>query len=172
MLSVVQRQLAATLDERSPVTPDVVGRAMRLAAQVRQEFHAQMAEEDWPAKAHLRPGCFGVLRAVDAAHGPMSQRDVSAATGIDASDVVDLVDRLERAGFLVRRRHDQDRRRNVLELTAAGRQAIERFQAVSRRVDEVILDRLPEDERVELRRLLASVVGHGQPTADSVTPPR
>ncbi|CAN5705661.1 hypothetical protein BH18ACT2_BH18ACT2_21690 [soil metagenome] len=150
---------------RQPIAPevidqDVVGLAFRLAGRVRQEFHTQMAAERWAAEAQLRPGCFGVLRVVDAADVALSQRDVSERTGIDASDVVDLVDRLERAGFVRRRRHDRDRRRNVLEVTAAGQRAIERFEAVSRRVDEVILQPLTMAQRTELRRLLGRVVDH------------
>ena len=50
----------------------------------------------------------------------MSQRDVAARTMIDASDVVDLVDRLEAAGFLRRVRDPDDRRRYTLVLTPAG----------------------------------------------------
>jgi len=85
-----------------------------------------MAAETWAADASLRRGCFGVLRVIERASTPLSQREVSALIGIDASDVVDLVDRLERAGFVRRRRDEEDRRRNVLELTTDGLRAIER----------------------------------------------
>ncbi len=139
---------------------DVVGLAFRLSGRIRQEFHAQMAGERWAADANLRPGCFGILRVVDRTDRPLSQRDVSERTGIAPSDVVDLVDRLEGAGYLRRRRHDHDRRRNVLEVTGEGRRANERFLAVSRRVDEVILEPLDDDERTALRSLLVRLVDH------------
>ena len=155
--------LAAAIDPVITPEPDVVGLAFRLAGRIRQEFHGQMVGERWAVDAQLRPGCFGVLRAVGGAERPMSQRDVSQAIGIDASDVVDLVDRLERAGFLRRRRHDRDRRRNVLEVTTQGRRAIERFEAVSRRVDDLILEPLEAGDRTVLRQLLLRLVDHWEP---------
>ncbi len=163
MVSGVARQPDAALGPVLTAEPDVVGLAFRLAGRIRQEFHSQMGDERWAVDAQLRPGCFGVLRAVGGAERPMSQRDVSQAIGIDASDVVDLVDRLERAGLLRRRRHDHDRRRNVLEVTTQGRRAIERFEAVSRRVDDVILEPLDAIDRAALRRLLLRVVDHREP---------
>ena len=121
-----------------------------------------MAAETWAADASLRRGCFGVLRVIERA-SPLSQREVSALIGIDASDVVDLVDRLERAGFVRRRRDVQDRRRNVLELTTDGLRAIERFEQVAVAVDDVVLRGLDEEERATLRHLLQKVVTSREP---------
>ena len=147
-----------------PKGTDVVTLGLRLAHLIRQEFGARMAHEQWAIDANLRRGCFGVLRAVVAADEPMSQRDVAERTGIDASDVVDLVDRLERAGYLRRERDEQDRRRNALAVTPAGHRAIARLSIVSHAVDEAVLDVLAPGERDELRRLLGRVVdAHDRP---------
>ena len=54
-----------------------------------------MSAESWAHDANLRRGCFGVLRVIAESEAPVSQRDVADRTMIDASDVVDLVDRLE-----------------------------------------------------------------------------
>jgi DNA-binding MarR family transcriptional regulator len=137
---------------------DVVALAFRLAATVRREFSNRMVGEQWARDANLRRGCFGVLRVVEQAGGPISQREVAEQTGIDASDVVDLVDRLEAAGYLRRRRDDRDRRRYALELTPAGDAAIERFTYVSRAVDEAILSVLTAAERDQLRELMERVI--------------
>jgi DNA-binding MarR family transcriptional regulator len=136
---------------------DVVALTFRLAATVRREFAARMEDEEWARDANLRRGCFGVLRVVEHADGTLSQREVAEQTGIDASDVVDLVDRLELAGLLRRQRDARDRRRYALELTPAGREAIERFAAVARMVDEAVLADLDEDERTTLRALMARI---------------
>ena len=157
MLRYVDRQPTSVADR------SVVSLGFQFASQVRQEFAAHMAAETWAADARLRRGCFGVLRVIERAPTPLSQREVSALIGIDASDVVDLVDRLERAGFVRRRRDDQDRRRNVLELTPDGLQAIERFERVAMAVDEVVLRGLDEEERATLRHLLQKVVTSRQP---------
>ena len=97
--------------------------------------------------------------SVDRAGTALSQRDVAERVGIDPSDVVDLVDRLEAAGFVRRRRDDRDRRRYALELTGAGHDAIERFHAVARAVDDVVFDVLDPAERDQLRALLERVGG-------------
>jgi DNA-binding MarR family transcriptional regulator len=137
---------------------DVVALAFRLAATVRREFSSRMIDEQWARDANLRPGCFGVLRVVERSAGPVSQRDVAERMGIDPSDVVDLVDRLETAGFLRRRRDERDRRRYALELTPSGRRAVGRFAGVARAVDEAVLDVLEPDQRETLRALIRRVV--------------
>jgi DNA-binding MarR family transcriptional regulator len=137
---------------------DVVALAFRLASTVRREFSNRMVDEQWARDANLRPGCFGVLRVVERAAGPVSQRDVSERMGIDPSDVVDLVDRLETAGYLRRRRDERDRRRYALEVTPAGREAIERFVRIARAVDETVLAVLEPEQRETLRALLQRVV--------------
>jgi DNA-binding MarR family transcriptional regulator len=137
---------------------DVVALAFRLAAAVRREFASRMADEQWARDANLRPGCFGVLGIIERTDGAVSQRDVAERIGIDPSDVVDLVDRLERAGYLHRRRDERDRRRYALELTPAGRDAIERFARVARAVDESVLAVLEPEQRDTLRALLRRLV--------------
>jgi DNA-binding MarR family transcriptional regulator len=138
---------------------DVVALAFRLAATVRREFAARMEREQWARDANLRRGCFGVLRVLERADGPISQREVAERTGIDASDVVDLVDRLEEAGYARRQRDERDRRRYALELTPAGHEAIERFARVAGEVDEAVLSVLEPDERDTLRSLMARIIG-------------
>src|SRR5262245_8973671 len=138
---------------------DVVALAFRLAATVRREFAARMEREQWARDANLRRGCFGVLRVLERADGPISQREVAERTGIDASDVVDLVDRLEEAGYARRQRDERDRRRYALELTPAGQEAIARFARVAGEVDEAVLSVLEPEERDTLRSLMARIIG-------------
>ena len=135
----------------------MVALTFRLAAAVRREFANRMESEQWARDANLRRGCFGVLRVLERADAPISQREVAERTGIDASDVVDLVDRLEQASFVRRQRDERDRRRYALELTAAGHDAIERFTHIAREVDEVVLSVLDPEERDTLRGLMARI---------------
>ena len=138
---------------------DLVDLAFGLAGAVRREFHNQMSAEVWAHDANLRRGCFGVLRVIAESAEPVSQRDVAERTMIDASDVVDLVDRLEAAGFVRRVRDADDRRRYTLVLTTEGRRAIARFGRVAEAVDAAILEPLTPRQQGELRRLLRRVVG-------------
>ncbi|MEV7981873.1 MarR family transcriptional regulator [Streptomyces sp. NPDC086519] len=52
---------------------------------------------------------------------PLSQTDVPGRPGVDRTTTVALLDGLERRGLVERRRGPRDRRRDIVELTDAGR---------------------------------------------------
>ncbi len=131
-----------------------------LAGAIRRAFSARMASERWAVDAKLRPGCYSVLRAVSGADRPVSQREVSELIGIDPSDVVGLVDTLEAASFLERRRDPADRRRHALHLTPRGRRAVARFERVAAEAHDEVLSVLEPDERRQLEGLIAKVLEH------------
>jgi DNA-binding MarR family transcriptional regulator len=87
--------------------------------------HAQLrlAERAGPALAPfgLDARELAVL-AVLAAGRPLSQLEASRRLGVDRTTMVALIDALEGKGLVVRRRSEQDRRRNVVELTERGGQ--------------------------------------------------
>jgi DNA-binding MarR family transcriptional regulator len=74
-----------------------------------------------------------VLTAL-AAHSPLSQQEAAEEMGIDRTTMVALVDALEAKGLVERRRSPEDRRKNIVELTAAGR---DRLRDAGRARDEV-----------------------------------
>jgi DNA-binding MarR family transcriptional regulator len=59
--------------------------------------------------------------AVLAAGRPLSQLEAARLLGVDRTTMVALVDALESKGLVERRRSEEDRRRNVVELTEPGR---------------------------------------------------
>ena len=118
----------------------------------------QMAGEQWAIDAGMRPGCFGVLRVVAASDQPLSQRELSDRLGMDPSDVVGLVDVVEEAGFVTRRRDEADRRRYALEPTEAGWEAVARFDRVAEVVSDRVLATLGDADRAELERLIDLVL--------------
>lgn len=131
----------------------------QLAHLTRRAMSERMAREQWALDAGFRPGCVGVLHVV-ARLGPVSQREVSDHLLLDPSDLVSLVDLLERAGLVERRRDPQDRRRHLLEVTGAGQAAVHRLAQIGREVAEEVLAPLDAAERAELTRLLGRVVRH------------
>ena len=56
----------------------------------------------------------------------LSQQDAADALGIDRTTMVALIDGLEDKGLVRRSRHPDDRRKNVVELTANGRRTLGR----------------------------------------------
>lgn len=55
---------------------------------------------------------------------PASQQEAAGRLGVDRTTMVTLVDALEDKGLVTRHPHAQDRRRNVVELTPAGRDTL------------------------------------------------
>jgi len=151
--------------------PDVATLTHRLAAITRRAVGERMAHESWAHQAGFRPGCIGVLRVV-AAREPVSQREVSEALLLDPSDLVTLVDILEAAGLVERRRDPADRRRYALEVTPRGQLAVVRLREINRETNEELLAPLDEHERAQLAELIGRVVRHhtGQPDPAATGP--
>src|SRR5919198_1380806 len=61
-----------------------------------------------------------------AERSPSRQQDLCETLMLDANNGVILLNELEEAGWTNRRRDPEDRRRHVVELTEAGRDALER----------------------------------------------
>lgn len=92
-----------------------------------------------------------------------SQRELGRALDLDRSTIADLVARMIRRGLLARERDDRDRRRNVLQLTAAGRAELARLRPRVEAIEPALTAGLSATERTHLRRLLARVLEHAAP---------
>ena len=141
-----------------------------LAILTRKAMAERMALEEWATDAGFRPGCIGVLQVV-AALAPISQREVSDRLMLDPSDLVGLVDILERAGYVERQRDPLDRRRYALEITTAGELAVVRLKQVAEEATEQVLAPLEETERTQFAELLRRVIEHHTGPNDSPAAP-
>ena len=131
-----------------------------LAREMRQHITELMAEEHWAHDAGFRPPCLGVI-AVVARHQPVSQREISDQLGLDASDVVGVLDLLEAAHLVQRRRDPADRRRHAVVLTEAGETAARHFATLRAEAEARALVDLDDDERRLLVDLLNRAVARG-----------
>jgi DNA-binding MarR family transcriptional regulator len=100
---------------------------------------------------------FGVLSALGANSG-MSQQDLCESLDLDRSTIADIVVRLERRALLERVRAIEDRRRNVVRLTAEGERVLRELEPLVAKVDERLVGALPPADQVELHRLLRAVL--------------
>ena len=91
--------------------------------------------------------------------GPLSQQRVADRLGLDRSDLVKVLDRLEAAGWVCRERDAEDRRRHVLTLTEPGHATVGKVEEVSTAVTGELLARLSPGERETLHRLLLKAFG-------------
>ncbi|MEU4196001.1 MarR family winged helix-turn-helix transcriptional regulator [Kribbella sp. NPDC026611] len=96
-----------------------------------------------------------VLSAV-ASGEPVSQLEVAGRLRVDRTSIGDLLDGLEERGLVERRRSPEDRRRNVVVLTARGESIFTAAERVRLEVERDFLAVLPDGERFreDLRLLL------------------
>jgi DNA-binding MarR family transcriptional regulator len=85
--------------------------------------------------------------------GPALQQQLCESLWLDANCVL-LLNELEDLGYVQRRRDPADRRRHVVELTEAGRIALERAEAAQESLGDELFAALGDEERATLRSLL------------------
>lgn len=96
-------------------------------------------------------------------HDGVSQQAVGEALCLDANNLVLLLNELDDAGHVHRRRDPTDRRRHLVELTDAGRQALLAAERAQESIEEQVLAPLSREERATLHDLLARVLrGDGE----------
>jgi DNA-binding MarR family transcriptional regulator len=89
--------------------------------------------------------------------GPMTLGQLAAVTGTDAPYATLIVDKLQAHGLVERRPHPQDRRRKLVTLTAAGRDAIATADAIVLRPPEAMRT-LSADDLGRLTGILTRVL--------------
>jgi DNA-binding MarR family transcriptional regulator len=100
-----------------------------------------------------------VLACIDE-FGPHSQRELCRRLGLDPSDMVALIDRLEADGHAVRQRDPEDRRRHAIAMTDAGRAWLARTAPEIGASTARILPGLSTEERELLMVLLRRALAH------------
>ena len=88
-------------------------------------------------------------------HGPSAQQALSEALGLDASNLVALLNELENADLIVRTRDRADRRRGIIEISAEGERMLATVDRRLEAVEDEILSALSAEERATLNELLA-----------------
>lgn len=101
----------------------------------------------------ITPPQFDALVILDRA-GDLTIGELSNRLYLAYSTTTDLVDRLERAGFVVRSRDTADRRVVLVKLQEKGKQVIERVLDARRAYLGVVLESLDESERLQILKVL------------------
>ena len=101
---------------------------------------------------------------------PESQQQAALRLGVDRTTMVALLDGLEGKDLVIRRPHAEDRRRNVVDVTPAGRSTLKRAIRASDRAEEQLLAELDDSESAQLRSLLGRVVSSAAGTPDAEQP--
>jgi len=110
----------------------------------------------------LKPRQLQVLEFL-AEHDAVGQRELGEQLLIDHSILVTMLNPLEAEGLIERRRSCIDRRRHNVSITAAGRERQVEATATVARLEEQILEALPEEGRRQLADLLWTLMSAAQP---------
>jgi DNA-binding MarR family transcriptional regulator len=141
---------AATIRRHEALSPALAERLGFLLGQTKAILH-QAAEPALPAGFNGKH--VGALSVI-ASEGPLSQQRVGERAAMDRTTVVAIVDALEEAGYVERRRDPSDRRAYALEITDAGREWLEETRAIILGVENDFLAPLTAAERRTLVELL------------------
>jgi len=124
-----------------------------LLTQLQKALHRRSSEELLGMR--LKPYmALGYIRD----HPGATQQELENALFMDANSVVLILNELEAAQFSIRKRDPQDRRRHIVEMTAAGRHAIERADKARESLEDEVLAPLSAEERNTLRKLVQRVL--------------
>ncbi|WP_066902616.1 MarR family winged helix-turn-helix transcriptional regulator [Millisia brevis] len=117
---------------------------------------AQRTLTDALSGSGLRARQYALLQMV--ADTGRSQRELGPLLGLEASNVVTLVDQLVAAGYVERRSDERDRRVRLVALTPAGVGVLDGAARISREAEDRLFGALDADERRDLGEMLRKVV--------------
>jgi DNA-binding MarR family transcriptional regulator len=135
--------------------PSLLALPSYLAGNVARIGHRLLLEA--LAEHDLRLAHFAVLAALSD-FGPLAQHQLADRLDINRSHLVGYVDHIEQLDLVRRDRDPQDRRRQRVALTAAGRGRLRDLRAVAKRSQADFLRALSKSERETLLALLRKVL--------------
>jgi DNA-binding MarR family transcriptional regulator len=147
---------------------EVLARVQRLARVIEDAQAHQLRRG--PSRPVVNVGDLDVLRALrrvpdphELTHGQLAQRMLVSAAGMTGR-----LSRLERDGWITRRRAPGDGRSTLVSLTEAGRADLDRYLRAHYEFEDTLLAPLDDDERETLAALLRRlVVHHDRPTGQA-----
>jgi DNA-binding MarR family transcriptional regulator len=122
------------------VLPNLLGYNLRRAHQCSWRHYVASIGE-----GILRPGLFSLLVLAHENPG-IAQIELGTHLGVDKASMVALLDRLQRAGLIERRRSARDRRRQGVFLTTAGAAALNRMLGTVRQLEKQLAGRYSRSE--------------------------
>jgi MarR family transcriptional regulator, lower aerobic nicotinate degradation pathway regulator len=95
--------------------------------------------------------------------GDSTQQALSATLQIDRTNLVGLLNELEADNLIERRRSSEDRRRHIVELTAAGAKLLAKVEFALAAVEDEVLGGLDDEQRETLYSLLQQATSDHAP---------
>ncbi len=90
--------------------------------------------------------------------GALPQMEVGKCMYIDRTTMVNMIDDLEKLGYVERKAHPTDRRAHALYLTAKGRELLPKLYQLGIKAEKKLLAPLSSNDRTDLSRILRELV--------------
>lgn len=124
----------------------------------------RLRSESVLAPLGLRPRHLVALTVLRDLRG-CSQQDLAKTLEMDSTNVVGLLNDLEAANLIERRRSPEDRRRHIVELTDVGAEQLAKAEFALAAVEDEVLGALDKDQRETLYTLLYQASSRTEPAA-------
>ncbi|MFI0710208.1 MarR family winged helix-turn-helix transcriptional regulator [Streptomyces inhibens] len=145
-------------DDGAPKTPDRLRRrASRLLSQL--TVRSDRLINEGLAQVDARKWHYAVLASLQE-YGPGSQATLSRRTGIYRSDMVGVLNELAERDLVERVPDPDDRRRNIITISARGRRRLPRLDKVLDDLHDELLAPLSPAERDQFVQLLTRLLEH------------
>jgi DNA-binding MarR family transcriptional regulator len=113
---------------------------------------------------------YGVLASL-AQEPRVDQTRLGELASLDKNTTADIIRRLARRGWVSRSVDTADQRRRVLELTVPAKVAMRQITPAAQRVQEALLELIPEEGREALVRMLCAIAyPQGEPSSSAPPP--
>jgi DNA-binding MarR family transcriptional regulator len=144
-----------TLPVGSPVSldnlPELLGYNLRRAQiEMWRDFSQNVGD------GLVRPGLYSLILLVGANPG-IAQIELANYLGVDKASIVALIDRVEDAGWVIRKRSAEDRRRHGIFLTPAGIKKLAQLKREVSAHDKKFTDRFTPAEYQQLLEFLQRI---------------
>jgi DNA-binding MarR family transcriptional regulator len=143
------------------VAPDQAHRSSALLSHLARLIRMRSESELEPLG--LRPRHLVALTVLRASGGVAGQQELATELQVDRTNLVGLLNELEAAGLILRRRASEDRRRHIVELTAAGGERLAEAEAAIGTAEDEILGALSDRQREQLFGLLSKAAAGRAP---------
>src|SRR6476620_8682546 len=145
------------MDQLPIVLPQPRGHSGPLLELVARRIRAEAESE--VDRFDLRPRHVIALTLLDLV-GEQSQSDLAEALRVDRTNLVGLLNDLETANLIERRRSPHDRRRHTVSLTPAGTRRLAEVQNALAAAEQRVLSVLDAEQQATLHALLQQVTAN------------
>jgi DNA-binding MarR family transcriptional regulator len=125
-------------------------------------FLARSRSIDEYDRLGLSPYHHAILSLLEGS-APEAQAEIADALGYDRGTLVGLLDELEEQNLVERNRDPDDRRRQLVRITADGKRTLGKLRALSKRLEDEFLAPLDSEQRQQLHALLLVLAGRHEP---------